>query len=352
MKQILVIEDNQKIRDNIIELLRMSGYKAMGAADGMQGVNMVLEEKPDLIICDIMMPELDGYGVIYMLQKNAITQNIPFIFLTAKAERAEIRRGMEMGADDYITKPFNGIELLNAVESRLKKVDIIKEQFKPGIGGLNELITTISGKETLEQLTEMRVVQTYKKKQSIYSQGKHPHYLFYIQSGKVKTYRTNDDGKQFVIELHTEGDFIGYNALLEKTIYQETAEAMEETDVALIPKTEFDNLMNGNMDVMQRMIQILARDIAVKEKKLLSLAFNSVRQRVAETLVTIYKKYRLEGQTNFTIDMSREDLSGIAATAIETLIRTLSDFKEERLIDVKSSRITILDEKKLEKLAN
>jgi CRP/FNR family transcriptional regulator, cyclic AMP receptor protein len=351
MKQILVIEDNQKIRANIAEILQMSGYKATTATNGKQGVTIALEQKPDLIICDIMMPELDGYGVIHMLQKNTATQNIPFIFLTAKAERSEIRKGMEMGADDYITKPFNGTELLNAVESRLKKADVIKEQFKPGIGGLNELITTIGGQEALNKLTELRRVQTYNKKQFIYNEGKHPYYLYFIQRGKVKTYRTNDDGKQFIIELYNEGDFIGYTALLENSVYQETAEAMEETDIALIPKGEFENLMNGNKDVMQRMIQILAKDISVKEKKLLSLAYSSVRQRVAETLVTLYKKYKTEGQVGSTIDMSRDDLSSIVGTATETLIRTLSDFKGENLIDVKGSRITILNEKKLENLA-
>lgn len=352
MKSILLIEDNEKIRENIVEILEMSGYEVMAAEDGKQGVALAFEKKPSLVICDIMMPVLDGYGVIHMLQKNPDTRNTPFIFLTAKAERSEIRKGMEMGADDYITKPFNGTELLNAVESRLRKAELLKEDFKPGINGFNELITTIGGKEALTQLTELRSTQTFKKKQFIYNEGKHPLYLLYIHKGKVKTYRTNDDGKQFVTELYSDGDFIGYTALLEKSVYAETAEAMEETEIALIPKAEFENLLNNSKEVMQRVIQILARDIAEKEKKLLSLAYNSVRKRVAETLMTIYKKYKTENQKNFKIDMSREDLSSIAATAKESLIRTLSDFKEEKLIDITSGEITILNEKKLENMAN
>ena len=126
MRTILLIEDNQDIRENMAEILEMSNYKVLTAPDGKEGVALAIEHKPDLVVCDIMMPVLDGYGVIHMLQKNGDTSNIPFIFLTAKAERAEIRKGMELGADDYITKPFNGTELLSAIETRLRKADIVK----------------------------------------------------------------------------------------------------------------------------------------------------------------------------------------------------------------------------------
>ncbi len=351
MKRILVIEDNGKIRDNVAEILEMSGYEPLVAEDGKQGVTLAIQKNPDLIICDIMMPVLDGYGVIHMLQKNPATRNTPFIFLTAKAERTEIRKGMEMGADDYITKPFNGAELLSAIESRLKKADLMKADLAPGINGFNDIITGIGGKDALLKLTEERTMQVYKKKQFIFNEGKNPIYLYYIQKGKVKTYRTNDDGKQYVTELLSDGDFIGYTALLEKNTYSETAEAMEETEVALIPKTEFEALVNSSKEVMQRVIQLLARDVSEKEKKLLSLAYNSVRKRVAETLISIYEKYAGEAK-DFKIDMSREDLSSIAATAKETLIRTLSDFKEEKLIEIKSGEITILDVKKLATMVN
>ena len=124
MKKILLIEDNDHIRENTSEILEMSNYKVFSAENGKTGVELALREKPDLIICDIMMPVLDGYGVLHMVQKNTTTRNIPFIFLTAKTERSDLRKGMELGADDYITKPFSGTELLNAVEGRLKKADL------------------------------------------------------------------------------------------------------------------------------------------------------------------------------------------------------------------------------------
>src|ERR1044071_2247224 len=118
MKTVLFIEDNPEIRENMGEILEMANYHVLLAPDGRQGAALALAQKPDIIICDIMMPELDGYGVIHLLQKHEQTQHIPFIFLTARAERSEMRRGMELGADDYITKPFSGTELLQAIEGR------------------------------------------------------------------------------------------------------------------------------------------------------------------------------------------------------------------------------------------
>lgn len=121
MKKILLIEDNDDIRNNTAEILALSNYEVITAKDGKSGVENALKHLPDLIICDIMMPVLDGFGVLHGIQKNDSVKHVPFIFLTAKTERSEIRKGMESGADDYITKPFSGIELLNAVEGRLKK---------------------------------------------------------------------------------------------------------------------------------------------------------------------------------------------------------------------------------------
>jgi len=123
MKKILVIEDNNEVRENIAEILELSTYRVVTAEDGKKGVELALREVPDLIVCDIMMPVLDGYGVLHLLSKHVETYGIPFIFLTAKSERTDLRKGMEMGADDYLTKPFDGIELLNAIEIRLKKAE-------------------------------------------------------------------------------------------------------------------------------------------------------------------------------------------------------------------------------------
>ncbi|MFZ9718591.1 MAG: response regulator [Chitinophagaceae bacterium] len=111
MKTILLIEDNNDIRENTAEILELANYSVLTAENGKLGLALALEHKPDMIICDIMMPVLDGYGVLHVLQKNEALQQIPFIFLSAKSERSDLRKGMELGADDYITKPFTDTEL-------------------------------------------------------------------------------------------------------------------------------------------------------------------------------------------------------------------------------------------------
>lgn len=351
MRTVLLIEDNTDIRENMSEILELANYKVFTAPDGKQGVAAAIANHPDIIVCDIMMPVLDGYGVIHMLQKNETTQNIPFIFLTAKAERAEIRKGMELGADDYITKPFNGTELLNAIESRLRKSDLVKENISSDIEGLNTIISAAGGKDLMEQLAKDRSTNKYKKKQIIYSEGNHALRLFYIEKGKVKTYKTNDEGKELVMGLYNEGDFFGYIALLEGTSYKENAEAIEEAEIATIPKEEFEQLINNSRDVMQKFIQLLANNVTEKEQKLLGIAYNSLRKKVADALITLCKKYKGDRE-NYTIDMSRENLATIAGTAKESLIRTLSDFKDEKMIDIKGGDIIILNEKKLVNLLN
>ncbi len=121
MKRILVIEDNQSLRKDIIEMLGFEGYKTTGAENGIVGVQRAREFLPDLIICDIMMPGMDGFGVLDELRKDADLATVPFIFLTARTERSDSRYGMELGADDYLTKPFMAAELLATVNTRLEK---------------------------------------------------------------------------------------------------------------------------------------------------------------------------------------------------------------------------------------
>ncbi len=352
MKKILVIEDNEDIRSNTAEILELSNYIVITAENGKAGVAKAIEHKPDLIICDIMMPELDGYGVLHAVQRNDDIKNTPFIFLSAKTERSEVRKGMELGADDYIPKPFDGTELLNAVSSRIKKLDLLKQDINPGIDGLDTLLRASSGRNVLEELTQDRNVNRYKKKQTIYSEGNHPNRLYYVLKGKVKTFKTNEDGKDLVIDLYSPGDFVGHIALLERTTYKDTAEALEETELAVIPREDFDELTSKNPEITRKFVQLLAKNVSEKENQLLRLAYNSLRKKVADALLMIQAKYNQSQQEQFFIDISRENLATIAGTATESLIRTLSDFKNEKLIEVNGGRINILNSKKLESLLN
>jgi CRP-like cAMP-binding protein/CheY-like chemotaxis protein len=353
MKKILLIEDNSDIRNNTAEILELSNYEVILAENGKAGIEKAIACKPDLIICDIMMPVLDGYFVLQAVHKNEEIKNTPFIFLTAKTERADFRKGMELGADDYITKPFTGTELLNAVESRIKKIDMLKQEMKPGMNGVEHLMEASFGKNAVRDFIEGRNINTYKKKQIIYSEGNHPNRLYYILKGKVKAYKTNEDGKELVTELFSEGDFLGYVALMEEAPYKDTAKALEETEVAVIPKEDFDDLMNKNPQVMKRFVQLLAKNISEKEELLVGLAYNSLRKKVAEALILLQKKYQHGKDDAFVIDMNRESLASIAGTAKESLIRTLGDFRNEKLIDIKEDGcIIILNSKKLEQLIN
>jgi CheY-like chemotaxis protein/CRP-like cAMP-binding protein len=347
MYHILLIEDNKDVRENTAEILELAGYKVTAAADGKKGVEQVNIQKPDIIICDIMMPVLDGYGVLHMLSKNPETSGIPFIFLTAKAERSDLRKGMEMGADDYITKPFDKIELLNAVESRLRKMESIKKEYQKNIEGLSSFIGDFVGKDALKKFIEGRKVNQYKKKQNIYMEGNFPTGMYYINKGKVKVFKVHDYGKEFIVSLLKEGDFFGYTSLLEEKVYEETAQAMEDSEIVYLPKDDFFALLNSSREVTQKFLQILTRNVSEHQDQLLKLAYSSVRKRVAEALLLLEKRYKDEGQETFSIAISREDLANIVGTATESLIRTLSDFKEEKLIEIKDGKIFLSNHDKL-----
>lgn len=353
MKTILLIEDNDDIRNNMAEILELSNYKVVLAENGKTGVEKAIETKPDLIICDIVMPLLDGYGVLHAIHRNEAIKNTPFIFLTAKTERSDFRKGMELGADDYITKPFNATELLNAVESRIKKIELLKKELQPDMEGLRDLIQTSRGQDALQELTQMNEISLFKRKQIVYMAGNHPNKLYYVINGKVKVYKNNEQGKELVTDLFSPGDFFGYVALLENMPYKDTAEALEDTEIAAIPKKEFEELINKDKEVARKFIRLLAKNISEKETQLLGLAYNSLRKKVAEALLLIRKKYsKEESENKFVIDINRENLSSIAGTAKESLIRTLSDFKNEKLIDIVNGEISILDQKKLEQMVN
>ena len=126
MTKILVIEDEEPIREKIMTVLRYEGYDAVGANDGAEGVRLASDEQPELIICDVLMPQMNGYGALSAMRAKPETAAIPVIFLTAAASRADQRKGMELGADDYITKPYTVDELLSAVRTRLERQNAIR----------------------------------------------------------------------------------------------------------------------------------------------------------------------------------------------------------------------------------
>jgi len=141
MKKILVIEDEPEMRRNITTLLRYYDYEPIAAQNGRVAMETARREKPDLILCDVMMPELDGYGVLQELQSDASLAQIPFIFLTAKGEKDDLRSGMNLGADDYLTKPVVNADLVRAIESRLRRSEQqMKREFRPDFSSAAPLL--------------------------------------------------------------------------------------------------------------------------------------------------------------------------------------------------------------------
>jgi len=352
MKKILLIEDNDIIRNNTAELLELSNYKVETAENGKTGMEKALRFQPDLIICDIMMPVMDGYGVLYASHRNDHLKQVPFIFLTAKTDRPDFRKAMELGADDYITKPFTATELLTAVDSRLKRAEQFQKENTEGNYRSLDPNELVNGKKALQNLIADRNINVYKRKQIIYSEGNHPNRVYYIIKGKVKAFKTNEGGKELITDLYNTGDFLGHVALLEGGTYKETAVALEETELAIIPKDDFNELLHKNTEAANSIIQLLAKNIEEKEIQLIKLAYSSLRRKVADALLKLKEKYKQDNGEPFSIDITRENLAAIAGTATESLIRTLSDFKDEKIIDMEKQKghIVILNSKKLEQM--
>ena len=351
-KRIVLVEDNKAVRENITEILELSGYEVVGADNGKSGVETVTKELPDLVICDIMMPELDGYGVLNLLSKNPKTSAIPFIFLTAKAERADFRKGMDMGADDYITKPFDDTELLSAIEARLKKKEQLKTEFALNTDGVNEFLKVAKKTGNTTLISDTREIMHVKKKQVIYANNQKPANLFFVSKGKVKTFKINELGKELITDIYKEGEFLGYIPLMEDTAYQDTAEALQDVELMVIPRADFLAILGSDSLVAQAFIKMLSRDVTEKEEKLVSLAYNSLRKRIATGLLQVYDKFKKTPADNPRLEISREDLAQIVGTATESLIRTLSDFKSEKLIDIREGKVFIMDEEKLKNMLN
>ncbi|CCH53787.1 putative transcriptional regulator ycf27 AltName: Full=OmpR-like protein [Fibrisoma limi BUZ 3] len=348
MKTILLIEDNDAIRENTAEILELTGYSVQTAENGKVGVEKALVHKPDLVICDIMMPVLDGYGVLHIFNKNPQLAGVPFIFLTAKTERADFRKGMELGADDYLTKPFDESELLSAIEGRLNRFQTIgpatlRPDYNLQQEGLDPFLDDARQVGNLQSLSADRKVHAVRKKQFVYTEGDEPTRLFFIKSGKVKTIRTNADGKEFITGLYNAGDFFGYLALLENTEYTDSAVTLEDTELLYIPEADFRQLLLANPEVSQQFIKLLAGRVGEREQQLLGMAYSSLRRRVADTLLRLH-----EQQPDAVIQLSRDDLAAMIGTATESLIRTLSEFKQDGLIEIMTTGgIRILQPDKL-----
>src|SRR5690554_3861196 len=349
MTKIVLIEDNNEMRENIEEILELADYQVLSAENGKVGVEMAKKELPDIIVCDIMMPEMDGYGVLQTLAQDDQTRFIPFIFLSAKTEHKDIRKGMELGADDYLTKPFEEEELVSAIESRLAKVAILR---KINAAPTPEKQVPHSQMESLDDLREL-VKQheelTFKAGESIYEEGKQNNYLYLVDRGVVKTHRMDENGKDLITSIHKEGDFFGSLSLSKAQAYDEYATAMEETRVFAINKDEFREILSQNSNLSLDLIEVLGQNLSGIKSQLLEMAYGSVRRKTAQTILLFSQ--RIRRFPTQSIRISRSDLASVAGMASETLIRTLSDFKKEGLIEIEGRNIKIVNLEALKRIS-
>ncbi len=346
VKKILIIEDEASERNNLLDILTLNGYDAYAVEQGLEGIALALQLIPDLILCDVQLPELNGYEVLQRLGKNPSTADIPFIYLSAFAEKEDYRKGMALGADDYIVKPFDMAILLQTIEYRLRKSERIRTAVLPKTGTFDRFLSEAKAQEALLQLCDNREIRHYKKRDVIFKEKDYPHNLFYIQSGEVKLYKINTEGRELILRIAGPGHFLGYLALLQESPYSENTAALETTSLRVIPKEDFYALLYSNPNVTSNFLKLLANHIHEQEQQLLELAYHSVRKRVAQTIVWLHD------QGKGHVHLLRDDLASMVGTAKETLIRVLAELKSEGLIVVEEGNIKVLKMEKLRRIPN
>jgi DNA-binding response OmpR family regulator len=267
MNKVLVIEDNFEMRDNIFEILKLANYEVYTATNGKIGVELALKHLPDLILCDIMMEGLDGYGVLFMLNKHPETSTIPFIFITAKTQKQDLRKGMELGADDYLMKPFDDVELLNAVETRLKKKKLQKDFYSKSIKKMQQLGSDTKGLTEITKMIEDRKIKTVRKKQVLYYQGDKVTGIYLIHKGKIKTTKIAEDGRELTTAIYDIDQFVSVNVLFSNESYIDNAIALEECSLSFFPIQEIEKLISQYPDVARKFIKILANFWSFKISK-------------------------------------------------------------------------------------
>lgn len=342
--KILLIEDDMTVRENTAEILELSDYKVQTASDGLKGIEEAKRFQPDIIVCDIMMPELDGYGVLETLSKSPETQSIPFIFLSAKTDHKDIRKGMDMGADDYLTKPFEEDELISAIESRLAKTSILNqrqtedEKLKGNPMNFDEL------KKHLKTYT----LKSFDASETIYNNLNGSNYFYMVKTGVVKTFLIDEKGKELITALYKSEDVFG-DFSFRHASSNETAQCLEPTQLYCIPKLDFKTFLDSNTKMLYDIINVLDHNLKDTKNQLLDMAYSSVRRKTAQTIILFTE--RLKRNKLRQIRISRADLAAVAGIAQESLIRTLSKLKKEGLIEIEGRNIKVLDFEKLEKIS-
>ena len=347
MKTILLIEDDTALRENTAELLELANYKVFTAPNGKIGIEVAKSKLPNIIVCDIMMPEVDGYGVLEAVSLEASTSQIPFIFLSAKTEHTEVRKGMNLGADDYLTKPFEEEELLSAIESRLAKSEILSKMMQARSKKKEANVDEVRNLNELKNLfDDTGELISFRKGEIIYKEGTHSNKIFLILNGIVKSHKMEESGKELITSLDKPDDFLGFTSFVDNIPYQETATAVENVELVGILKSDLKRILRNNQNVSLELMNVLTDTVSEIKEQLLQMAYSSVQKKTAQTILQFVRV--LDKKPNEAIKISRGDLASVAGIATESLIRTLSDFKKKGLIAIEGRNIKVLQLDELE----
>ncbi len=334
---VLIIEDNREVRENLAEILDLYGYRTTTAPNGLEGARLSIELLPDIILCDVMMPELDGFGVLNLLSENERTAGIPFVFITARSEAEDVRRGMNLGADDYITKPFYKDELLHVIRTRLRKA-AARGTHPQSPGAKIHLSNPERG---LTRLTRAFAAdgrqRTFDAGSAIVREGEYPHFIYRVARGHVHLIRTHEYGRDYIIAAQGAGDIFGVPSLLERSAFHYTARAAGgPVDCQLLPSGRVMELLNTDRTVAEALMHLLAGQVVDRSEHLVHQAYDSVRRRTALVLCDLYQRHAEP------IDLSREELAQMVGSTKESVTRAISDFKRDHLLQTQGRRISLL----------
>lgn len=341
--KILVIEDNAGMRENIQEILELSQYEVQSAADGLEGIQMARQFKPDLVLCDIMMPNLDGFGVLKIMQQDSTLQTIPLIFLTAKAEKEDFRKGMNLGAEDYLVKPFEDVDLLEVIEKKLQKYrELARTRTSKTLAGLIEF-NQLDQYSSVVNLINQSPSREFGKKSKLWTQNEKVNSIHYVESGLLKEGIDTVGAKEFIFEFYTGPGFAGVNHLFQ-SVFHSHCEVIEPAHVKSISRKQLEeiiiqeNLWTSFQHYFSQLCQDHLSRLAIN-------SFGNVREKVAFHLQLLRDKLNSN-----CIQLGREDLASYCGIAKETLIRNLTKLKEDKVIEIDTHGIHILNAQKLNAL--
>ncbi|MEL7160969.1 MAG: response regulator, partial [Bacteroidota bacterium] len=321
------------------EILEIHGYAVRLTPNGLTGVKEAIQNPPDLILCDVMMPALDGYGVLNLLQENERTASVPFVFITARSEKEDLRRGMNLGADDYITKPFYLDELIRVIETRLEKAAKILEHTIPAHESILHLSDPARGHQHLEEaFNEDGRERLFDEGQTIVREGEFPHFIYRVNEGNVHLVRSHEYGRDYIVAELGSGEIFGISTFLEEIPFHYSAKvASHGAKCQLLPRESLLKLLNTDRTVTEALMRLLASRMMKNSDRLVNQAYDSVRRRTALILCDLWEKY-----AERPVELSRDELAQMVGATKESVIRALSDFKQEGFIKVEGRLIYLL----------